>query len=153
MEAGTRIDGAEIEIGPPPGVGRLRWLRAQFGPDEIAVLMHLDRRTVTATLEIEGPGVGSRDSEDQETLVDRFGTLLRHVANGDGFVTRLQMLARTLPADPDAHAKDVAQERRRELPALAPGVLRAPALDGLDLLRAAPRLSGRLHALHQGPGV
>ncbi|WP_055524391.1 SCO6880 family protein, partial [Streptomyces ossamyceticus] len=42
-------------------------------------------------------------------LVDRFGTLLKHVANGDGFVTRLQMLARTLPADPDAHAKDVAQ--------------------------------------------
>jgi hypothetical protein len=34
------------------------------------------------------------------------------VANGDGFVTRLQMLARTLPADPDAHAKDV--ERRGE---------------------------------------
>ncbi|CAM5243335.1 hypothetical protein SFUMM280S_10081 [Streptomyces fumanus] len=30
------------------------------------------------------------------------------MANGDGFVTRLQMLARTLPADPDAHAKDVA---------------------------------------------
>lgn len=29
------------------------------------------------------------------------------MANGDGFVTRLQMLARTLPADPDAHAKDV----------------------------------------------
>ncbi|MEY9887400.1 hypothetical protein ABIA31_001029 [Catenulispora sp. MAP5-51] len=109
MEAGTRMDGGEVEIGPPPGVGRLRWLRAQFGPDEIAVLMHLDRRTVTATLEIEGPGVGSRDSEDQETLVDRFGTLLRHVANGDGFVTRLQMLARTLPADPDAHAKDVAR--------------------------------------------
>ena len=30
------------------------------------------------------------------------------MANGDGFVTRIQMLARTLPADPDAHAKDVA---------------------------------------------
>jgi hypothetical protein len=72
--------------------------------------MHLERRTVTAAIEIEGPGVGLRDSEDQETLVDRFGTLLKHVANGDGFVTRLQMLARTLPADPDAHAKDV--ERR-----------------------------------------
>ncbi|OEV10271.1 hypothetical protein AN219_30145, partial [Streptomyces nanshensis] len=56
-----------------------------------------------------GPGVGLRDSEDQEALVDRFGTLLKHVANGDGYVTRLQMLARTLPADPDAHAKDVAQ--------------------------------------------
>ncbi|MGW4381860.1 SCO6880 family protein [Kitasatospora sp. NPDC004531] len=109
-EAGTRLDGREVEVGPPPGVGRLRWLTAPFGPDEVAVLMHLERRTVTAAIEIEGPGVGLRDSEDQEALVDRFGTLLKHVANGDGFVTRLQILARTLPADPDAHAKDV--ERR-----------------------------------------
>src|SRR3954469_24396965 len=109
IEAGTRLDGREVEIGPPPGIGRITWLAAPFGPDEIAVLLHADRKTVTAAIEIEGPGVGLRDSEDQEALVDRFGTLLKHVANGDGFVTRLQMLARTLPADPDAHAKDVAQ--------------------------------------------
>ena len=108
MEAGTHVDGREVEVGPPPGIGRINWLAAPFGPDEIAVLLHADRRTVTAAIEIEGPGVGLRDSEDQEALVDRFGTLLKHVANGDGFVTRLQMLARTLPADPDAHAKDVA---------------------------------------------
>ncbi|GAA0334148.1 hypothetical protein GCM10010319_07660 [Streptomyces blastmyceticus] len=109
-EAGTRLDGREVEVGPPPGIGRISWLAAPFGPDEIAVLLHADRRTVTAAIEIEGPGVGLRDSEDQEALVDRFGTLLKHVANGDGYVTRIQMLARTLPADPDAHAKDV--ERR-----------------------------------------
>ncbi|NJP46988.1 SCO6880 family protein [Actinacidiphila epipremni] len=108
QEAGTMLDGREIEVGPPPGIGRISWLSAPFGPDEIAVLLHVDRRTVTAAIEIEGPGVGLRDSEDQEALVERFGTLLKHVANGDGFVTRLQMLARTLPADPDAHAKDVA---------------------------------------------
>ncbi|MEV5506168.1 SCO6880 family protein [Streptomyces orinoci] len=110
IEAGTRLDGREVEVGPPPGIGRINWLAAPFGPDEIAVLLHADRRTVTAAIEIEGPGVGLRDSEDQEALVERFGTLLKHVANGDGYVTRLQMLARTLPADPDAHAKDV--ERR-----------------------------------------
>lgn len=107
VEAGTRLGGAELPVPTPPGIGQIRWLTANFGPDKLAVLMHLDRATVTCTLEIEGPGVGSRDAEDQEALVDRFGTLLRHVANGDGFVTRLQMLARTLPADPDAHAKDV----------------------------------------------
>ncbi|ANW19051.1 SCO6880 family protein [Streptomyces clavuligerus] len=116
VEAGTRLDGREIEIGPPPGIGRINWLAAPFGPDEIAVLLHADRRTVTAAIEIEGPGVGLRDSEDQEALVDRFGTLLKHVANGDGFVTRLQMLARTLPADPDAHAKDVAQRGDQDSP-------------------------------------
>ncbi|WP_405743684.1 hypothetical protein OG422_17880 [Streptomyces sp. NBC_01525] len=116
-EAGIRLDGREVEIGPPPGIGRINWLAAPFGPDEIAVLLHADRRTVTAAIEIEGPGVGLRDSEDQEALVDRFGTLLKHVANGDGFVTRLQMLARTLPADPDAHAKDVAQRGDTASPA------------------------------------
>ncbi|MFD5623895.1 SCO6880 family protein [Streptomyces yangpuensis] len=117
MEAGVRAaDGREIEVGPPPGIGRINWLAAPFGPDEIAVLLHADRRTVTAAIEIEGPGVGLRDSEDQEALVDRFGTLLKHVANGDGFVTRLQMLARTLPADPDAHAKDVAQRGDTQAP-------------------------------------
>ncbi|WP_431775618.1 SCO6880 family protein [Streptomyces cucumeris] len=115
-EAGTRFDGREVEVGPPPGIGRISWLAAPFGPDEIAVLLHADRRTVTAAIEIEGPGVGLRDSEDQEALVDRFGTLLKHVANGDGFVTRLQMLARTLPADPDAHAKDVERRGDRAAP-------------------------------------
>lgn len=115
-EAGTRFDGREVEVGPPPGIGRINWLAAPFGPDEIAVLLHADRRTVTAAIEIEGPGVGLRDSEDQEALVDRFGTLLKHVANGDGFVTRIQMLARTLPADPDAHAKDVERRGDDEAP-------------------------------------
>lgn len=116
-EAGTRLDGQEVEIGPPPGIGRISWLAAPFGPDEMAVLLHADRKTVTAAIEIEGPGVGLRDSEDQEALVDRFGTLLKHVANGDGFVTRLQMLARTLPADPDAHAKDVVVRGNERSPA------------------------------------
>ncbi|MBW1599330.1 SCO6880 family protein [Streptomyces sp. JJ38] len=115
-EAGIRLDGRETEIGAPPGIGRMTWLSSPFGPDEIAVLLHADRRTVTAAIEIEGPGVGLRDSEDQEALVDRFGTLLKHVANGDGYVTRLQMLARTLPADPDAHAKDVAQRGDERAP-------------------------------------
>ncbi|MFC7219526.1 SCO6880 family protein [Streptomyces polyrhachis] len=115
-EAGISLDGREVAVGPPPGIGRITWLTAPFGPDEVAVLLHADRRTVTAAIEIEGPGVGLRDSEDQEALVDRFGTLLKHVANGDGFVSRLQMLARTLPADPDAHAKDVAQRGDERAP-------------------------------------
>ncbi|GGO87372.1 SCO6880 family protein [Wenjunlia tyrosinilytica] len=137
-EAGTRMaDGREVEIGPPPGIGKVSWLSAPFGPDEIAVLLHLDRRTVTAAIEIEGPGVGLRDSEDQEALVDRFGTLLKHVANGDGFVTRLQMLARTLPADPDAHAKDV--ERRGD--SGAPGWLQ----DSYEQLQSMVSTSSEQH--------
>ncbi len=137
MEAGVSAAYREVEIGPPPGIGRISWLAAPFGPDEIAVLLHADRRTVTAAIEIEGPGVGLRDSEDQEALVDRFGTLLKHVANGDGFVTRLQMLARTLPADPDAHAKDVAQRGDKK----APGWLQ----DSYDQLQSMVSTSSEQH--------
>ena len=117
VEAGIGLDGREVEIGPPPGIGRINWLPPRSAPTRSPSCCTLDRRTVTAAIEIEGPGVGLRDSEDQEALVDRFGTLLKHVANGDGFVTRLQMLARTLPADPDAHAKDVAQRGDTNAPA------------------------------------
>lgn len=137
MEAGTRADGTEVEVGPPPGVGRIKWLSAPFGADELAILMHLDRRSITCSVEIEGPGVGSRDSEDQEALVDRFGAVLKHVANGDGFVTRLQMLARTLPADPDAHAKDV--ERRGD-----PGAL-TWVKDSYEQLQAMVSTSSEQH--------
>jgi hypothetical protein len=115
-EAGITLDGREVQIGAPPGVGRVQWLSTAFGPDELAVLLHPDRRTITAAIEIEGPGVGLRDSEDQEALVERFGTLLKHVANGDGYVTRIQMLARTLPADPDAHANDVRERGNSQAP-------------------------------------
>src|SRR4029078_13139331 len=99
MEAGVRAaDGREVEVGPPPGIGRINWLAAPFGPDEIAVLLHAHRRTVTAAIEIEGPGVGLRDSEDQEALVDRFGTLLKHLANGGGFVGRARTTDTRVPS-------------------------------------------------------
>ncbi|MGH3328265.1 MAG: SCO6880 family protein [Streptomycetales bacterium] len=137
MEAGTRIDGSQVDIGPPPGIGRLRWLTVPLGTGELAVLMHMERRVLTATVEIEGPGVGSRDSEDQEALVERFGTLLKHVANGDGFVTRLQVLARTLPANPYAHGRDV--ERRGE--PQAPEWIRA----SYDTLQAMVSTSSEQH--------
>jgi hypothetical protein len=137
MGAGIRLDGTEVQVGPPPGVGRVRWLTTRLGPDQLTVLAHLDRRMVTAAVEIEGPGVGSRDGEDQEALVARFGHLLAHVANGDGFVTRLQMIARTVPADPDAHAKDVAA--RGDL--AAPGWL----VDSYDALQSLVSTSSEQH--------
>lgn len=59
------------------------------------------------------------------------------MANGDGFVTRLQMLARTLPADPDAHAKDVAQRGDTR----APGWLR----ESYDQLQSMVSTSSEQH--------
>ena len=120
--------------------------------EPLGVLLHIDRRSVTATLEIEGPGVGSRDSEDQEALVQRFGQVLQHVANTDGFVTRLSIMARTLPADPYAHAKDVARRGDPRRPGLAARVVRRAGLHGVDVERAAPGLPHGVHALHPRAG-
>jgi hypothetical protein len=61
MEAGVKLDGRIVDVPAPPGVGALRWMSVPFGPDELTILMHLDRRTITAAIEIEGPGVGLRD--------------------------------------------------------------------------------------------
>lgn len=136
-EAGTSLRGAERPIPEPPAIGRVRWLRADFGEGSLAVLLHLDRRSVTAVLEIEGPGVGLRDAEDQEALVDRFGAVLRHLANSDGFVRRLQLIARTVPADPQAHARDV--ERRGD-PHAAPWLV-----ESYDALQSMVSTSSEQH--------
>jgi hypothetical protein len=137
VEAGTRLDGRQVEIGAPPGIGRIHWISAGMDQGALAVLLHVDRRMVTAAVEIEGPGVGSRDSEDQEVLVDRFGGLLTHVANGEGFVRRLQMIARTLPADPNAHLNDVARRGDSH----APGWI----VDAYDELLATVSTSSEQH--------
>jgi len=92
------------------------------------------------------PGVGLRDSEDQEALVDRFGTLLKHVANGDGFVTRIQMLAAP-SRRPGRTRQGRLRTRRRTRPRLAAAVVRPAPVHGVHEQRAAPRLPRRLHAL------
>src|SRR5690606_41930095 len=44
VEAGTRLDGREVEVGPPPGIGRITWPAAPFGPAGMAVLPHPHRQ-------------------------------------------------------------------------------------------------------------
>ena len=60
--------------------------------------------SLTSVLEIEGPGVGLFDGPDQEGIVARWGAVLRDLANSEGFVSRIGLLERCVPADPEAHA-------------------------------------------------
>ncbi len=76
-EAGVNLDGTEPEIGLPPGISRHSWLTAtvRIGGQEreAAVLLHQDRRCLTAALEVEPSGLGRLDYADQVALLDVFG--------------------------------------------------------------------------------
>lgn len=99
--------GQPVPVAPPPPVGRLLWLSGHQGEDEVAVLVQKDAGTVIAALEVEGPGLGMFDGVDHELGVARWGGLLRDLANSDGLVRRLQLLERSVPADPQAHSRYV----------------------------------------------
>lgn len=109
-EAGIVIDsGVEVDVAPPAPVGRLKWLAQPYGGAELAVLAQLDNGSLTAVLEIEGPGVGLFDGPDQEGMVSRWGAVLRDLANSEGFVSRVGLIERCVPADPEAHSRYVSE--------------------------------------------
>src|SRR4051794_22909445 len=103
-EAGFRLEGGEVDVEPPRGVGRLKWLAVPYRSGHLGVVAQQDDRGVVVVLEIEGPGVGLYDAVEQEASTARWGAVLRDQANAAGFVSRICLLERTLPADPDAHA-------------------------------------------------
>ena len=114
-EAGLRLSGAEVDVPLPPGIGAHSWSSATVNVKgtewNTAVLLHTDRRCLTAALEIEPSGLGRLDYPDQAALLDLFGRdVLSAIGNGPGYGKRLQMIARQLKSDPQAHARDI--ERR-----------------------------------------
>lgn len=109
-EAGVDIEtGVECDVHPPEAVGALRWLAQPFGGAELAILARLEDGSLTSVLEIEGPGVGLFDGPDQEGMVARWGAVLRDLANSEGFVSRIELLERCMPVDPQAHDRYVAE--------------------------------------------
>lgn len=117
-EAGIGLDGTDPTIGMPPGISRHLWLTAPTRcGQEVAVLLHLDRRAVTAAVEVDGPGMAQRDEADQVVLLDRWADLLNHLGNGTGFAKRIQIVARSLQSDPQAHTRDVADRGDPHAPA------------------------------------
>ena len=113
-EAGMSIDGIPFESEPPAAVGQLRWLAVPYRGADLAVLVQPNNAGITAAIEIEGPGVGLFDPAEQEASTSRWGSVLRDLANADGFISRISLLERTLPADPEAHARYV-EERGDQL--------------------------------------
>jgi hypothetical protein len=103
-EAGTTLAGETVDVAPPAAVGALKWLAIPYRGGQLAVVVQQDGGGITAVLEIEGPGVGLYDAVEQEASTARWGAVLRDLANADGFVSRLSLIERTLPADPEAHA-------------------------------------------------
>lgn len=109
-EAGIDLEtGVERDVLPPPAVGPLRWMSQPFGGAELAILARLDDGSLTSILEIEGPGVGLFDGPDQEGMVARWGAVLRDLANSEGFVSRIGLLERCVPVDPQAHDRYIAE--------------------------------------------
>jgi hypothetical protein len=109
-EAGIVLDtGVEVDVPAPAAVGRLKWLAQPYGGAELAVLAQLDDGSLLSVLEIEGPGVGLFDGPDQEGMVARWGAVLRDLANSEGFVSRIGLLERCVPTDPQAHSRYVAE--------------------------------------------
>lgn len=106
-QAGVLLDGGEIEVDPPAAVGRLKWLAVPYRGDQLAVVVQQDDGGISVVLEVEGPGVGLYDAAEQEASTSRWGGVLRDLANADGFISRISLVERTLPADPEAHSRYV----------------------------------------------
>lgn len=104
-EAGVDVrTGVPVDVPAPAVVGRLLWLNSQSRYGDLAVVVQRDG-ALSACLEIEGPGVGLADSGEQEACGQRWGTLLRDLANADGLVRRVSLLERCLPTDAEAHQR------------------------------------------------
>ena len=113
-EAGIHLNGSEPEITLPPGLGRQTWLTTEVAVNGqqyvLAVVLHPDRRCLTGVLEIQPSGLGRLDYDDQSTLLDLFGGhVLNRLGNGPDHGKRLQILARQLKSDPQAHDRDVTE--------------------------------------------
>jgi hypothetical protein len=105
---GIRLDGTPLEVEPPPGIGRLTWLRYPTSRGDIAVLLQHDQRTLTAALEVEGESVfGAQDPDEQEQTLRLFQDLLDGLGNGRTRISRLGWYARVFSGDPEAHMRDV----------------------------------------------
>jgi hypothetical protein len=137
---GMRIDGTPLDVDPPPGIGRLTWLRYPTSRGDIAVLLQHDQRTLTAALEVEGESVfGAQDPDEQEQTLRLFQDLLDGLGNGRTGINRVAWYARVFSGDPEAHMRDVEARRDPEAP--------ARLLDSYHGLASAVTVSAEEHRL------
>ncbi|MFF3786369.1 SCO6880 family protein [Streptomyces sp. NPDC001933] len=111
--AGRTMAGQSVPVDTPAGVPHgMEWFRARTAYGDIAVLLQPTEGLFTAVIEVEGQkNFGGLDTADQEALISAWETLLRQTSDAGGRISRLQWIARIVPVDPNAHARD-AQARR-----------------------------------------
>ncbi|MGW6454749.1 SCO6880 family protein [Streptomyces sp. NPDC055078] len=117
--AGRHVTGRRVAVDVPAGVPRnMEWISARTAFGEIAILLQPHELMFTAAIEVEAMrDFGSLDTEDKESLIRAYESLLRATADGGGRIRRLQWIARVIPTDPNAHARDAASRADPEAPA------------------------------------
>ncbi|BDH10471.1 SCO6880 family protein [Streptomyces hygroscopicus] len=117
--AGRFLDGRRAAIDVPVGVPQdMQWITARTAYGEIAVTLQPHELMFTAAVEVEGMrDFGSLDTQDKESLIRAYEHLLKTTADSGGRIRRLQWIARVIPSDPNAHARDAAARRDSTSPA------------------------------------
>ncbi len=103
-EAGFLLDGTPVDVPPPSPVGPVKWMSIPFRGEPLAVLLSQTDGALTATIEVEGPGHGLFDGPELEASHARWGSLLRELANSEGFLDRVAQITRTSPSRSSSHA-------------------------------------------------
>ncbi|MFD9565072.1 SCO6880 family protein [Streptomyces sp. NPDC059994] len=116
--AGRTLAGAAVPVEVPAGVPQqMQWFKARTAYGDVAILLQPSQGLFTAVIEVEGQkSFGGLDVADQEALVASWEALLRQTADAGGRISRLQWLARIVPVDPNAHARDAQLRRDPQAP-------------------------------------
>jgi hypothetical protein len=112
-------DARRTPVDVPAGVPQdMEWITARTAFGEIAILLQPHELMFTTALEVEAMrDFGSLDTDDKAALIRAFEYLLKSTADGGGRIRRLQWIARVIPTDPNAHARDAAARRDPQAPA------------------------------------
>ncbi|MEU7230079.1 SCO6880 family protein [Streptomyces chrestomyceticus] len=144
VEAGVRADGTppDAALTEPEGVAGMTWVPVTVRGQQAVVVLQPESRCVTATLEVASPGLGGKEVGEQIVALERWGELLDAFGNTEEHpVKRIQVLARQLKSDPQAHQRFVKQRDESRATASAPQWLR----ESYDTLANAVSTSAEEH--------
>ncbi|MFC1403216.1 MULTISPECIES: SCO6880 family protein [Streptacidiphilus] len=127
VEAGTRADGTQPDsaLTTPEGLPGMTWVPVTVRGHKAAVVLQPAAGCVTATLEVASPGLGGKEPSQQVIALERWRELLDAFGNSEEHpVKRIQVLARQIKSDPQAHRRYLAQRDESAATAGAPQWLR-----------------------------
>ncbi|MFG3259051.1 SCO6880 family protein [Streptomyces sp. NPDC048172] len=108
-EAGVRaVNGRppDAALTGPDGMNGMTWLPAKVRGQDVTVVLQPQSRCMTATLEVTSPGLAGKDQDEQAAALHRWRELLDAFGNtAESPIKRVQVLARQLKSDPEAHQR------------------------------------------------